>query len=104
MIDGAVPLKDGTEEAFSDPQPGDVFQEMYSFWVVVVYVDSDHVVVMEGIPPCTMPQDGHLRGFETHDDYRKHYSYKSIDGYVVRLSKRNENVTGWFDPTRGPTS
>jgi hypothetical protein len=95
-------VSNATDEAFAQPRPGDIFHEMWSFWVVVVYVDDDHVVVMEGHPPCTLPRDGKLRGFETHDDYRKTYSYGTIPRYWVRLDKRDQDVTGWFDPRSAP--
>jgi len=85
-----------TGEAFANPQPGQAFHEMYSFWVVVVHVDKAHVIVMEASPPCTLPDDGKLRGFETHDDFRRAYSYQGgKSGYWVRLSPKPVDVSGW---------
>jgi hypothetical protein len=85
-----------TDAAFNDPQPGDEFSEMFSFWVIVLAVNGDEVVVMEATPPCTLPDDGKVISFATKDDFRSKYSYRSIPGYTVSLNKRGLDVTGWL--------
>jgi hypothetical protein len=88
---------DATREAFADPQVGDRFQEMYSFWVFVVRVDGQHVTTLEASPPCTVPDDGKLRHFATHEQYREAYRYGTNPGYWVRLADRGNDVSGWYE-------
>jgi hypothetical protein len=87
-----------TEYAFDHPEVGDRFDEMLSFWVYVVGVESDgRVAVMEAHPPCRLPADGKLRIFDSHDAYRAAYAYDSRMGYWVMLADRFNEVGGWFD-------
>jgi hypothetical protein len=88
-----------TNEAMDDPRPGDRYQEMYSFWMYVVAVRSDGaIIVAEGSPPVTFPQQATFRGFGNADAFRRHYSYNgNTPGYFVRLASRDENVTGWLE-------
>jgi hypothetical protein len=89
---------DVTAAAFADPQPGDMFHEMCSFWVVVVAVEPrGRIAVLTSPGGHTLPQDGKLTVYRSHDAYRAAWSYGTIPGYTVRLSKRGVNVTGWFD-------
>lgn len=102
-----------TAEAFADPQPGDRFHEMYSWWVVVVAVGPDGVKVMRGIGPTNVAlgqfPDGELVQpfadragvcwYATADDFRAAYGYRSgHPGYTVMLADRGKvDVTGWLD-------
>lgn len=86
-----------TIDAFADPQVGDVFHEMCAVWMYVVAVEpGGRVATMHGIGPCTLPQDGTLHLFRSHEAFRQHYGYKNIRGYWMRLLKRGANVGGWF--------
>jgi len=86
-----------TAEAFATPAVGDSFHEMLAFRVFVVAVEPEgRIAVLEANPPCTLPGDGRLRVFASHDDFRAAYGYGSIPGYWVRLSKRGSSFTGWF--------
>lgn len=86
-----------TAAAFDDPQPGDRFHEMCSFWMYVVAVEPDgRVAVLTASPPCTLPRDGKLKIHPSRDAYRAHWAYGSIPGYAIRLADRGNDVTGWF--------
>ena len=86
---------DGT--AFADPQVGDSFHEMYSFRMFVIAVEPDgRVATMTASPPCTLPRDGKVEIYESHDAYRSHFAYNGIPGYWIRLDRRGVDVTGWF--------
>lgn len=89
--------KSGTDEAFAEPQVGDRFHEMYSFWMYVVHMDGEYVVAMEASPPCTVPDDGRLRRFASHDAFRAAYAYGTIPGYWVQLADRGNDVSGWYE-------
>lgn len=90
--------KAATTEAFASPAVGDVYSEMYSYWVFVVAVDPSRIAVLEASGPCELPRDGKLRVFYSHDDFRKVFTYKSRSnlGYWVMLDERGANVEGWF--------
>lgn len=86
-----------TASAFEDPQVGDSFHEMYSFRMFVVAVERDgRVAVLTASPPCTVPNDGKIEVYPSHDAYRAAWSYESIPGYHIRLDQRGVNVSGWF--------
>lgn len=87
-----------TVAAFADPQPGDRFHEMLSFWMFVVAVQpgNGRVAVLTLAAPGTMPRDGKLKVYPTHDAYREAWAYSTIPGYTVSLAARGTNVTGWF--------
>lgn len=53
-----------TKEALADPQPGDRFHEMYSFWTVVVAVGEWGVTVLEAGGPFNLVP-GRVRNDET---------------------------------------
>jgi len=76
--------RERTVQAFFDPSPGMRFTEMYAFWVHVVEVRDDGVVVVEEYnPPCTVPDDARRILFRNADHFRKRYAYDSIPGYWV---------------------
>ena len=85
-----------TEEAFDDPQIGDRFHEMYSFWCYVVDRKGNYVTTMEASPPCAFPDDGKVK-FQTLDEFRNRFSYESIPGYWVSLCDRGNDVSGWLE-------
>jgi hypothetical protein len=86
-----------TVASFDDPQPGDSFHEMFSYRMFVIAVEpAGRVAVLTVTPPCTLPADGTLKIYESHDAYRAAYAYGSIPGYWIRLDERGVNVTGWF--------
>ena len=86
-----------TAAAMADPQVGDRFHDMYSFWVFVVDVGTESVTTYEASGhPSEMPDiGGKLRIFTTRDEFRASYRYGSIPGYYVRLADRGTDVSGW---------
>jgi hypothetical protein len=84
-----------TKEAFDDPQVGDLFTEMYSYWLYVIGRSGNMVTIMEANPPCILPEDGKVSSL-TVEDFRKRFSYGSIDGFWVSLVKRGTDVSGWL--------
>lgn len=86
-----------TAAAFNAPQVGDSFHEMYSFRMFVVAVEpAGRVAVLTASAPCTLPGDGTLRVYPSHDAYRAAFAYGAIPGYWIRLGERGVNVSGWF--------
>jgi hypothetical protein len=101
-----------TAEAFADPEPGDRFHEMYSWWVVVVEAGAGGVKVMCAGGPTNVTRgrfpDGEIvepfadraqvRWYATADDFRAAYAYGSIPGYSVTLADRGKiDVVGWLE-------
>jgi hypothetical protein len=86
-----------TADAMSDPQVGDRFHDMYTFWVYVVDAGSESVTTYEasGHPSQFPDVGGKLRFFPTRQAFRASYQYGSIPGYFVRLSDRGNDVSGW---------
>jgi len=87
-----------TEQAFADPRPGDSFHEMYSFRMFVVAVEMEGRVAVLTVSslPCTLPRDGKLEVYPSHDAYRAAFAYRSIPGYWIRLAERGVPIEGWF--------
>jgi hypothetical protein len=77
-----------TLNAFLDPRPGDVFQEMYSFGTQVLKVDGDSVHWRE------FNTAEIRRGVSTRAEWAKKYQYggtsRVADKFWVRLSRRGE--------------
>lgn len=92
-------MKKSTDEAINDPQVGDRFHEMYSYWVYVVKVTKKFVWTMHASPPCEFPKDGKLIK-RKREDFKKYYEYGSIAGCWVDLSDRGNDVKGWMDVKR----
>lgn len=88
--------KELTMDALCNPQAGDVFTEMYSFWVHVLKFADGYVWVLEGHGGQTMPRDGHLMKL-TRAQFIAKYSYGSIPGTWVYLVKRQVDFTGWLE-------
>ncbi len=89
--------KKKTEEAMQDPQVGDEFTEMYTFFFFVIAREGDRITVMETPPerPCVLPRDGIVKVM-TLDEFKQAYSYDGgKSGYWVRLCQRGVNVDGW---------
>lgn len=87
-----------TEEHMSDPQIGDRFSEMCSFWVYIVYRNGQEVGYMEANPPCTFPDDGKFT-LSTVREFKKRFGYESIPGYWVTFCDSGNNVDGWVETT-----
>jgi hypothetical protein len=78
-----------------DPQVGDRFSEMYTFWMFVVGRVGDEVVTMEASAPCTFPKDGVVHQY-TLVEFRRRFGYEHIPGYWVSLVDRGKDVKGWL--------
>jgi hypothetical protein len=85
-----------TKEAFTDPQVGDRFTEMYSFWMYIIGRRGNKVITMEGSPPITFPEGATMHTY-TLEEFNTRFSYGSIDGYWVTLVDRGNNVEGWIE-------
>jgi len=90
-----------TLQALRDPQPGDRFHEMYSYFVYVVHREQDEVWYCEANPPCSFPEDAKLVK-TTVQKMLDHFTHVGRNiGIVgkrtawVRLSERGNDVTGW---------
>jgi hypothetical protein len=86
-----------TIQAFDDPQVGDRFHEMLSYWVYVVARDGERITVMDAIPPCSLPKDGRAIGYDTLEAFRAAFRYPTNPGYWVRLADRGHDVSGWLE-------
>jgi hypothetical protein len=72
-----------TEERMAAPRAGDRFTEFYAFWVHVVYVDNDRIIVEEYNAPCELIKDRKLKKFSSLRDFQKEYAYGTIPGYPL---------------------
>lgn len=93
------PVEQATYEAMEDPQVGDRFTEMYSFWVIVVHRAGEQVATLEGSPPITFPDEGMLRTYSL-EKFRERFRYStdSVKGYWVQLVDRGYDIEGWYSP------
>lgn len=82
--------------AFNNPQVGDCFTEMYSFYMYVIGVEEDKIYVIEGNPPCELPKDGILRVL-TRKEFKKHYGYGTQPGFWVTWVNGDNDVNGWLE-------
>jgi hypothetical protein len=80
---------------FDHPQVGDRFHEMYSFWVHVVLVTPDRIVVEEYCPPCAIPTDAKVRIFNSHNEFRAAYGYMTQPGPWVYYCDSTAPVDHW---------
>lgn len=83
-----------TAQMLADPQVGDRFTEMYSFWLYIIGRSGEWVTTMEGSPPCTFPQDGIVRT-QTVEELHKRLAYGSIPGFWMEAAGRGHDVRGW---------
>ena len=86
-----------TLEALADPQVGDRFHEMYSYWLYVVAVEGDEVTTLEASAPCTFPDDG-KRWIGTREAYRQRFD--TCAGPWIMLADRGNDVEGWLGAER----
>ena len=94
------PWKEDTELAMRDPQPGDRFTEIYSFWVYVIGRDGDEITYMEASPPCTLPRDGAVKT-STLREFQDHFAYGgNTPGYWITFVDSNNDVSGWKEAER----
>lgn len=73
----------------ADPQPGDRWHEMFSFWLYVVAREGDRVTLLSAGAPCTFPQDGELWEGTVAE-------FAAEWGTVYYLAGRGHDVTGWL--------
>lgn len=85
-----------TLEALDNPQVGDRFHEMFSFWVYVVAVDDNSVTTIEGSPPVMFPDEGKVR-VQTEEKFKERFLYKTIPGAWITLADRGNDVEGWLE-------
>jgi hypothetical protein len=87
--------KQATVDHFDNPIVGDRFHEMYSFWVHVVLITAEKVIVEEYCPPCSVPKDAKVRIFNSRDEFRAAYSYTSIQGSFLYYCDNKAPVDHW---------
>lgn len=102
-INSPDPMKQATNEAIDNPQVGDRFSAMntfWVFWVLVVHRAGEKVVTIEGSPPLRFPDEGTLRAYSSLEKFKKWFSDDTVSakGYWVRLVDRGHNVQGWYSP------
>lgn len=90
-------MMEATKQAFAAPQVGDRFHEMFSFWMFIVAIEGDEIIVMTATPPCTFPRDGRVERYPCVHAFRAAWSY-SYDSakYTVLLADRGNDVSGWY--------
>jgi hypothetical protein len=85
-------------EALADPQPGDRWHEMYSFWLYVIWREGDEVAWCSAAAPCTFPADAKFH-VGTLADWRERMTYRGdgplADESVMWLADRGNDVSGW---------
>ena len=76
-------MREDTERHMQNPQVGDRFSEMCTFWVWVVSVEP-YLIVEESSPA---KQDGEWipRLFRSVEEFRAAYRYQHCDGYWVHF-------------------
>ena len=77
-------VKQLTAERMADPQPGDRFHEMYSFWVQVVARIGRTVVFQE----VSGASNGDLQALPV-EKFAERWAYKCIPGYSVLYHDNN---------------
>ena len=85
-------MKQATRDAFEAPARGDLFHEMYSFWVAVLHAEGNVITYVT--------KTGGLRAAGAYElfaspvaDFRRRFSYGDTElGYWVLLSKRGADV------------
>ena len=86
-----------TEAMFDDPQAGDHFSEMAAFHLFVVWRHENLIITCEANAPCTLPQDGTWRLYESLRAFQQAFSYDTVRcRYWVRFYARNENAVKWM--------
>ncbi len=83
--------------ALADPQPGDLWNEMLSWWMYVVERDGERVVTMSASGPCTFPIDAKREEW-TLAEFRNMLSYKSGTAGTWAMCDSRENDIGWYGP------
>jgi hypothetical protein len=89
--------KAATAAAFKDPQPGDRFQEMYSFWMgVVAVLGGNHItyVMQNGHPQA--PRNVKVETTSL-TEWRKRFAYESGDDFWVLLADRGYDFSRWLE-------
>lgn len=99
------------EDAATNPQVGDYWQEMMAWHMFVVYVDEHYVVTActpgPGHPsqknvswnnqePYQFPRDAEFQA-RTREEFKRWLQYGNIPGYWTWLTKRGCNVEGWLE-------
>ena len=84
-IDGIETMK-----AIQDPQVGDRFHDMYSWWVYIVHRDESGVVTLEGLD---FPNNAKARVM-SHAQFKDRF-LGSTGRPWVRLASRGDDVRGW---------
>jgi hypothetical protein len=82
--------------AVTAPQPGDCWHEMYSYWLIVLAVEPDKVLVWEGSGPGQIPEIGQLRVY-TRAGFRASMTYASMpDRTNMILNERKPLLAAWL--------
>ncbi len=75
-----------TREHFANPVMGDRFHEMFSFWIIVLYVTDDGgVMTWEYSDHGSRWESGKNKFYQSIDAFGEAFHYKSaaVDGYSV---------------------
>lgn len=74
-------------DALADPQGGDRWSEMCSYWIYVVAREGNAVTVMHAAPPCVFPQDAR--------EETGSVGWFQSAWYGYHLHDRGNAVAGW---------
>ena len=92
-----------TTEHILNPQVGDRFHEMYSFWMYIVHIETysdgvKYIYAMDFNPPCELPTDGKLKRY-TPRGFQERFFYGTGDLKTQSwLSYCDcKDVSGWYE-------
>jgi hypothetical protein len=83
-----------TEVALNDPQPGDYWNEHWSWHMYVIAREGNLIATLSAPGPCTFPDDG-KREVRTLEQFKKWLSYGKIPGCWAKCVERGQDVSGW---------
>ena len=90
-----------TDQAMNEPKVGDVFTEMYAFWMYVIGRDGERVITAEGSASdkekVVFPRDSEVVVYPTVDDFKFRFAYGNTEGYWIRLHTRGFPVENWLE-------
>jgi len=92
--------RDATHEQLENPEVGDCFEDMFTFWVYVVKVTDNCVYTVESPPkrPCTLPNDGVLKKYARKGEGSMLERFEGgHTSWVTFYKNVPQDVDGWFD-------
>jgi len=101
MVNGYEAAKAETMAALNNPQVGDSFHELFSFWLYVLEVTPGTITIISAKTPCIFPDDGVIQTF-TKAEFISKFTYKDFPGETyLLLGGRGTDVEGWLLNAKG---